>query len=189
MKKKALLTLVLLLVCLSVSALAETWYVKTPNGKTVNMRDENRKVIAHIPYGTALVPVSDKCTEIVACVTYNGATGYVNWKYLVQDKPAPYRKSSGKTEEAEPGIYGEGQYSVSVTGGVLQFQNKKGKAAGTKYSEVKFDEAVSLVVSASVPKKKKIDYWLINGVKLQPGSKSLGIIGEDENVVIEIVYK
>ena len=153
------------------------------------MRNEKREVIAHIPYGTALVPDSGKCTELVAYVTYNGIGGYVSWNYLVQNRPAPYRKSSAQSETAEPESYGEGQYSVSVTGGVLQFQNKKGKATGTKYSEVKFDEPVSLVVSASVPKKMKVDYWLINGVKLQPGSKSFGIIGEDEDVVIEIVYK
>jgi len=44
-------------------------------------------------------------------------------------------------------------------------------------------------VTASIPKKKKIDYWLINGVKLQLKSKSFGIVGEDGDVVIEIVYK
>ena len=38
MKKKALFILILLLVCMSTLALAETWYVKTPNGKTLNMR-------------------------------------------------------------------------------------------------------------------------------------------------------
>ncbi len=189
MKKKTLLSLILLLVCLSTAALAETWYVKTPNGKTVNIRNRQNEVIGHIPYGTALVPDADECTEVVAYVTYNGVSGYVNWRYLVREKPAPYRKSSAKTETAEPGTYGEGQYSVSITGGVLQFQNKKGKATGTKYSEVKFDEPVSLVATASVPKKKKVDFWLVNGVKLQPGSKTLGIIGEDSDIVIEIVYK
>ena len=72
---------------------------------------------------------------------------------------------------------------------MLQFQNKKKKASGTKYTEVKFDEPVSLIVTASIPKKKKIDYWLINGVKLQLKSKSFGSVGEDGDVVIEIVYK
>ncbi|MBQ6563532.1 MAG: hypothetical protein K6A68_03210 [Clostridiales bacterium] len=190
MKKWIFPVLVLLLVCLCVSALAEVWYVKTPNGKTVNMRDTSRKVVGHIPYGTALVPDSGKCTELVAYVTYNGVSGYVSWNYLVQDEPAPYKKSSSsKKEAAVVEVYGEGQYSVSVTGGVLQFQNKKGKASGTKYSEVKFDDPVSLVVTATVPKKQKIDYWLINGVKLQLKSKTLALVGEDEDITIEIVYK
>ena len=54
---------------------------------------------------------------------------------------------------------------------------------------MKFDDPVSLVVTASVPKKKKIDYWLINGAKLQLKDKTLRLIGEDGNIVIEIVYK
>ena len=191
MKKTVFPILVLLLVCLFTSALAEIWYVKTPNGRTVNIRDTRNQVVGQIPYGMALIPESDKCTEISAYVTYEGVEGYVKWNYLVREKPEPYRKtaSAASTETADPKISGEGRYSVSVTGGVLQFQNKKKKASGTKYTEVKFDEPVSLVVTASIPKKKKIDYWLINGVKLQLKSKSFGIVGEDGDVVIEIVYK
>lgn len=191
MKKTVFPILVLLLVCLCTSALAEIWYVKTPNGRTVNIRDTRNQVVGQIPYGMALIPESDKCTEISAYVTYEGVEGYVKWNYLVREKPEPYRKtaSAASTETADPKISGEGRYSVSVTGGVLQFQNKKKKASGTKYTEVKFDEPVSLIVTASIPKKKKIDYWLINGVKLQLKSKSFGIVGEDGDVVIEIVYK
>ena len=191
MKKTARMILALVLISLCASALAETWYVKTPNGKTVNMRDDRTgQVIGHIPYGTAVVPDDGESTELAAYVTYKGVSGYVRWKYLVRQKPAPYRKASNDQEtEEQPGTYGEGQYTISVSGGVLQFQNKKGKAAGTKYSEVKFDDPVSLTVTASVPRKMKIDYWVINGVKLQPGSKSIGIIGESEDIAIEIVYK
>ena len=190
-KKPVFIILMLLLVSVCVSAFAETQYVKTPNGKTVNMRDRDHKVIARIPYGTALTPIADECTDTVACVTYEGVKGYVDWKYLVTEKPAPYRKTAASEQEepAEPAVYGEGQYSVSVSGGVLQFQNKKGKATGAKYSEVKFDEPVSLVVTASVPKKKKIDYWVINGVKLQSNKKSFGILLEEGDNVIEIVFK
>lgn len=191
-KKTAALILAAVLLCLSASALAETWYVKTPNGKTVNLREEGtQKVIGHIPYGTALIPYADKCTEISAYVTYNGVSGYVKWNYLVREKPAPYQpKNSGKAKEeisAEP--YGEGEHSVSVTGGFLQFQNKKGKGTGTKYSEVKFDEPVTLTVTASVPKGQKIDYWVVNGVRLTLSAKSIGVTGEEDDVIIEIIYK
>ena len=191
MKKTLFPILMLLLVCLCTSALGEIWYVKTPNGKTVNIRDSHTQVVGQIPYGVALIPDADKCTEISAYVTYEGVGGYVKWNYLVSEKPEPYKKpaSAKNTETDDPKIYGDGQYSVTVTGGVLQFQNKKKKASGSKYTEVKFDEPVSLVVTASIPKKKKIDYWLINVVKLQLNSKSFGIIGEDADIVIEIVYK
>lgn len=191
MKKAVLLILaaVMLFLCCAASA-ADAWYVKTPNGKTVNIRDEQTgEVIGHIPYGTAVYP-TEESTETVACVTYNGVTGYVSWKYLVQKKPAAYKKtSSSKKGGVEEEPYGEGQYAVSVTGGVLQFPNKKGKAAGTKYLTVNFEEPVDLVVTASVPRGKKIAYWLVNGVKLKLTSKSLGITAEGQDVAVEIVFK
>ena len=76
MKKAVLLILaaVMLFLCCAASA-ADAWYVKTPNGKTVNIRDEQTgEVIGHIPYGTAVYP-TEESTETVACVTYNGVTG------------------------------------------------------------------------------------------------------------------
>ena len=72
---------------------------------------------------------------------------------------------------------------------MLQFPNKKGKAAGKKYSEVRFDEPTELVVSATVPKGKKVDYWLINGVKIRPSGKTLTVIAEGQDLIVEIVYK
>ena len=145
MKKAVLPILVLLLVCLCASALGDIWYVKTPNGKSVNIRDTSNNVIGQIPYGESVIPESDKCTETVAYVEYHGVSGYVKWNYLVREQPDPWKKSSKTTKIVESGetvIYGEGQHSVSITGGVLQFQNKKKKATGTKYSEVKFDDPV-----------------------------------------------
>ena len=192
MKKTVFLMLVALLLVLSAVALAATaWYVKTPNGKTVNIRhDQTGEVIGHIPYGTAVYP-TEESTETAACVTYNGVTGYVSWKYLVKDKPAAYKaaSSSKKQTAVEEEPYGEGEYEVTVTGGVLQFPNKKGKASGTKYLTVKFDEPVDLVVTASVPRGKKIAYWLVNGVKLKLTAKSLGITGDGQDVSVEIVFK
>ena len=190
-KNTVFMILVLLLVCLSTSALATLWYVNTPNGKSVNIRDQYNAVIGQIPYGESVIPEGDKCTETVAFVEYRGVSGYVKWQYLSQEKPEARKKNASqqKVESGTTVTYGEGQHTISVTGGVLQFQNKKKKATGTKYTEVKFDEPVSLVVTASIPKKKKIDYWVINGAKLQLKSKSFGIIGEDEDITIKIVYK
>ena len=196
-RKCVLAVLMLVLTCVFMTATAETWYVKTSNGKTVNIRDEKtNKVIGTVPYGTAVEPDDDLSTERSAYVTYKGVTGFVSWKFLVREKPEAYRKGSRsssadkRTETAEtPKVYGEGAYSVSVTGGVLQFQNQKGKATGSQYTEIRFDEPVSLVVTASVPKGKKIDYWLVNGAKLQLSGKSLKLIGEDGNVTVTVVYR
>lgn len=78
MKKTARMILALVLISLCASALAETWYVKTPNGKTVNMRDDRTgQVIGHIPYGTAVVSDDGESTELAAYVTYKGVSGYV----------------------------------------------------------------------------------------------------------------
>ena len=191
MRKTALLLIsTVLILCLCSAALAETWYVQTPNGKSVNMRDETTNRIAgRIPYGTAVTPDDGKSTETAAYVTYNGASGFVNWKFLVREDPGEYKKGSSAGTKEEPGTYGEGDHAVRVTGGVLQFTNRRGNASGTKYSEVRFSEPTEVVVTASVPRGKRVDYWLINGVKMKPGSRKMKLIGENADITVEIVFR
>ena len=76
-----------------------------------------------------------------------------------------------------------------MTGGVIQFPNKRGKASGTKYSEVRFDGPTEVIVTATVLRKQRVDYWLINGVKVKPGGKKLTLVGENEDIKVEIVLK
>ncbi len=192
MKKKLIrmLALVLALISLCASASAITYYVKTPDGKTVNIRDEKtNEVIGHIPYGTMVEADSQKAAQNAAYVTYNGVSGYVNFKYLVDEKPPAFRKKAEAPETLEPVTYGEGTHTIAVTGGVLQMTNKKGKATGTKYSAVKFDDPVTVAVTASVPKGKKIDYWLVNGIKMKLGVKTFTLVEAESDVTIEIIYK
>lgn len=94
MKKLLLYTvIVLLILSAALPALAGTCYVKTPNGKTVNMRSpEDNSVLAHIPYGTQLAFDDNLSTEVVAYVTYDGQKGYVRWSYLSNTDPGPYKK-------------------------------------------------------------------------------------------------
>ncbi len=92
------LALALLLGCLSTAALAggiETWYVKTGNGRTLNVRDiTTGQVIGSLPYrGTCGV------TE------WHGQWAYIVWggigdakvmaKFLVREDPGPFK---GNTE-------------------------------------------------------------------------------------------
>ena len=84
-----------LVICLASASLAETYYVYTENGKTLNLRSAtDNRVIANIPYGTALEPDDELSTESAAYVTYKDESGYVKWKYLVKEKPAPRKKNS-----------------------------------------------------------------------------------------------
>ena len=185
------LVLALVSLCGTAMAVTVTYYVKTPDGKTVNIRDEKtNEVIGHIPYGTQVEANSDKAAQNAAYVTYNGISGYVNFRYLVSEKPAAYRKKAEATPEPlEPVTYGEGTHAITVTGGVVQMTNKKGKATGTKYNAVRFDDPVTVVVTASVPKGKKIDYWVVNGVKMKLGVKTITLPEAAEDITVEIVFK
>ena len=177
-----------------ISASAGRWYVRTPDGKTVNIRDyDTGKVIGQIPYGTAVYANEDS-TETAAYVTYNGIGGLVKWKYLVKEKPAPYqgkiRTASSKPKPTEePGTFGEGSRMVSVSGGVLQFPNKKGKAAGTKYTAVRYDETTELIVTAVIPKGKKIDCWIINNVRVRLSVKSFALTAENQDISLEVIFR
>ena len=190
-----LIALALALVCLGTAAVAETWYVKTPNGKTVNLRDEKtNEVIGYIPYGTQLESDAKKDSQTAAYVTYNGKSGYVKYSFLVKEKPAAYKKKASaatktESETLEPVTYGDGTHAITVTGGVVQMTNKKGKATGTKYNAVRFDDPVTVVVTASVPRGKKISYWVVNGIKMKLGVKTFTIVEAEEDVTVEIVYK
>ena len=170
MKKLLLYTvIVLLILSAALPALAGTCYVKTPNGKTVNMRSpEDNSVLAHIPYGTQLAFDDNLSTEVVA------------YK----------KKGSAKATEA-PGSYGEGLYSITATGAYIQFPNKKGKGSGTRYSEVRFDDPVDVVITASIPKGKKLAGWKINSVYISfyKSVKTFRLPEVFDNTTIEAVFK
>ena len=183
--------MVLALMMLAPMAMAGTCYVKTPNGKTVNMRSEiDNSVVAQIPYGTKLTYDDDESTETAAYVTYKGKSGYVRWVYLSKTYPGAYHKPTA-TPLPEPMMNGEGEYSVNATGAVIQYPNKKGKAAGTKYDTVRFTEPIDIVITASVPKGKKLAGWKINGVYITFFStvKTFRLPEVTEDLTVEAVFK
>ncbi len=111
MKKFATLTIALLLCLLAASsALADTYYVKTDNGKTVNVRwtdDTNHAVMVQLPYGTPVDVVGTTKNGTWAIINYKGQTdngefvdtdAYIMMRFLSKTKPGKYEKqSSGKT--------------------------------------------------------------------------------------------
>ena len=48
---------------------------------------------------------------------------------------------------------------------------------------------MTVVVTASVPRGKKISYWVVNGIKMKLGVKTFTIVEAEEDVTVEIVYK
>ena len=111
MKKLATLTIAALLCLLAVSsALAETYYVKTDNGKTVNVRwtdDTQHAVMVQLPYGTAVDVVGTTKNGTWAIINYKGQTdngefvdtdAYIMMRFLSKTNPGKYEKqSSDKT--------------------------------------------------------------------------------------------
>ena len=126
-----------LLFVLGTAAVAETFYVYTENGKTLNLRSPtNNQVIANIPYGTALEPDAELSTETAAYVTYKGESGYVKWKYLVKEKPAKKKKSATPEPaeaytpyeqpsqyQAQGGMTGTPSYSAIFSGFTMNRRN------------------------------------------------------------------
>ncbi len=193
MKKLLLYTvIVFLILSTALPALAGTCYVKTSNGKTVNLRSEvDNSVLAQIPYGTKLTFDDDKSTEVAAYVTYNGKKGYIRWGYLSNTAPEPYKKKASAKATEAPTTYGEGLLSITATGAYIQFPNKKGKGSGSRYSEVRFDDPVDVVITASIPKGKKLAGWKINGVYMSFYSsvKTFRLPEVDDSITVEAVFR
>ena len=88
----------------AVSSADWTMYVYTENGKNLNVRDfpsTDGFIVGSLPYGTAVTVVSQTAswTRIRWAVTSDDM--YVMTRYLVSQKPAPYKpKPGGKTTPA-----------------------------------------------------------------------------------------
>ncbi len=99
MKKVLSLLFVLILlasllpVTASINVPSSTMYVKTANGKTLNLReqpDENAKVIAKIPYAAEVQVYSDFLGMVWYHVQYGMYNGYVKTEFLSETKPRPH---------------------------------------------------------------------------------------------------
>ncbi len=88
---------------------ATTYYVKTANGKSLNLRNDcgtDADIIAQIPYGAAVNVFEFTESDYWAFVEYNGKRGYCMTRYLTRTKPASgggsgSSGSSGNTGSSE----------------------------------------------------------------------------------------
>lgn len=93
-------------VCMTSALAYETMYVKTGNGKTLNVRSEpatGDNVLLRFPYGHQ-VTVNYHLGNGWTCIMLAGAydVGYVQTKFLVSKDPGKYVPSSADAELAKP---------------------------------------------------------------------------------------
>ena len=77
----------------SINSPSSTMYVKTGNGKTLNLReqpDANAKVIAKIPYAAEVQVYADFLGMVWYHVQYGMYNGYVKTEFLSDKKPKPF---------------------------------------------------------------------------------------------------
>lgn len=92
-KSYFIVALCLMLALAPLTALAETMYVNTPNGGSVNMRtgpSSDDPVMTSIPYAEPVQVIEWLLGGSYVNVSYNGYYGYVNVRYLSEyEPPAP----------------------------------------------------------------------------------------------------
>ena len=107
-----LLLAVMLLVLFVSSAVTESqgtvMYVKTANGKALNVRSsmstaDDSNIIGALKYGSKVITYGNK--DGWTMIDYNKTTGYIMTKYLVKEKPAAYDGTSGSSTQKKAGSF------------------------------------------------------------------------------------
>ena len=201
MKRCRWLLAVLALIIFTVPALADTFYVQIGEGLALSIRDEaTNEVLGYIPDGEAVVPDPDKSTELAAYVTYEGTSGFVLWRYLTRTAPGaaapaapevtPAPETTPTSEPVQEVDLDDGLYDITVTGGYIQRANAKNKGEGEKVKEITVTAEDNIVITADIPKGKKVDYWVINGIRYDFDRKVsyFRLTNADQDWNFEIVY-
>lgn len=92
MKRTAILVLAMLLLVVPLTALAETMYVNTPNGGSVNLRvgpSADDEVLTSVGYGEPVQVIEMLLGSNWVNVSYNGYYGYISMRYLSDYPPSP----------------------------------------------------------------------------------------------------
>ena len=187
-----LLTLVL---CMGAGiALADTYYVKPDIESPLSLRDAaTNDVLTVIPAGTALEPDGAKSTDLCAYVTYNGFSGLVLWNYLTRTAPGggadPLTVTAPTPAPSAPAA--PDVLTLRAVGAVIQTADSRNKAAGAEMAEMTVTPESNVIITAKIPRGRKIECWVFNGVRYDflKSVKSLRMTAFDRSWTVEVVYQ
>ena len=188
---RCILSLMLCL-CLCIgTALADTFYVKSDIESPLNLRDENtNEVLITIPADTALEPDGFRSTDLCAYVSYGGYSGLVLWNYLTRVEPGDASEDAQAAAAQTPALPA-GSYTLRTIGAVIQEAETNNKGKGPKLTEMTVTAEDNVIITAQVPKGKKLVYWVINGVRYDflRTVKWMRMTAFDRSWTVEAVYK
>ncbi len=133
MKKVIGLLIAAVLLVLAVSAAVSesqgtTMYVKTPNGKALNVRSgmstkDDSNIIGYLRYGSKVVTYGGNGSW--SMIDFGDTTGFIMTKYLVKEKPAAYDGSSS----GGSGVKREASFSIKEATKVAQLNTLAASAS------------------------------------------------------------
>ena len=178
MKRKISLLLALVLVLSSIclvtaSANTSVMYVKTPNGKTVNVRSapsKSAEIIGTAPYGHNVLTDwsyagNDGWTRVV---WGSKGDGYIMTQFLVSEPPAPYKPSKKQQEEQK-------KAEEKAEREKLQKEQKSEKVVEPYYISIKPTRASGWVNFRTGPSKST------SRIASLPGGKEMLVQAETTN--------
>lgn len=190
--KRLMLFLAAVLACAMLTgAAAELFYVKQDLEAPLSLRDEfTNEVLTVIPQGACLDPDQDKSTDLFAWVSWDGLSGYVIWNGLTRVPPetatVPDPVPADPTEEPVTE-----SYTLTAVNAVIQAAGTKNRATGESFTEMIVRPEDNVVFTATVPKGKSVDYWVLNGVRYDflAVVKTIRMTGFDRSWTVEAVLR
>ena len=198
MKRLRRLLALTALLLFALPAMADTFYVQVEGDLALSIRDEfTNEVLGYIPSGEAVIPDPDKSTELAAYVTYNGVSGFVLWRYLTRTAPGAGPTPAAATPAPAPSEapiaeveLDDGTFEITVTGGEIHRANARNKPEGEAVKALTVKPEEQIIISAVEPRGKKVDYWVINGIRYDFDRRvnSFRLTKADRDWDFEIVY-
>jgi len=155
MKKFISVLIAAVLLVLAVSAAVSesqgtTMYVKTPNGRALNVRssmssEDDSNIIGSLRYGSKVITYGGTGGWLM--IDFGKVTGFIMSKYLVKEKPAPY---DGPTAGGS-GVKREASFSVKEATKVSQLN--------TLAASAKFVTPYSIIVEPTTAKGSVYVRW------------------------------
>jgi len=128
MKKSVALILALVLAVgilstvMPASAAYTRMWVKTPNGKSLNVRDSNNQIIGRMAYGTEVI-VTDEEDDWAIIMYGSMGDGWVKEKFLVDYNPGKYHGDGDSSGSKTSGLTDSTLGAQTVNGLNTQYQS------------------------------------------------------------------